>query len=60
MTRGWASWPISAYFEDGFVGYDELKDVPWDQKKYAIYWRVWMQEATRPKGLGKWVADNPS
>jgi hypothetical protein len=44
------------------MGYDEVKDVPWDQKDaiYIIYWTVWMQEATGPKGLGKWVADNAS
>jgi Glycosyl transferase family 90 len=31
--------PSSAYFQDGFAGYDESKDVPWHQKKDAIYWR---------------------
>jgi len=31
--------PGSSYFQGGFAGYNESKDVPWDQKKDAIYWR---------------------
>ncbi|KAE9368246.1 glycosyltransferase family 90 protein [Stipitochalara longipes BDJ] len=31
--------PSSAYFQGSFAGYDESKDVPWEQKKDAVYWR---------------------